>query len=150
VSDGVTLRRADPGDGDALGDVWLDAWYATFDFPPAHPDADVRTWLRDEMLPAHEVWVATDGADRVVGFLALSDDMVDQLYIAPGWIGRGIGSRLIALAKERRPAGIDLYCFQVNDRARRFYESRGFSVIAEGDGSNNEEHQPDLRYAWRP
>jgi GNAT superfamily N-acetyltransferase len=150
VTDGVTLRRADAGDGDALGDVWLSAWYATFDFPPSHPDTDVRTWLKSEMLPAHEVWVATDPDGAVVGFLALSDAMVDHLYIAPAWIGRGVGTDLLALAKARRPEGLDLYCFQVNGRARRFYESRGFSVIAEGDGSNNEEHQPDLRYAWRP
>lgn len=150
MRDGIALRRAGASDGDALGDVWLSAWHATFDFPPAHPDDAVRTWLKDEMLPAHEVWVAADRGDRVVGFLALSDTMVDQLYLAPDWIGRGVGSRLLALAKARRPAGLDLYCFQVNDRARRFYEARGFSVVAEGDGTNNEEHQPDLRYAWRP
>jgi GNAT superfamily N-acetyltransferase len=150
VTDGVTLRRADAGDGDALGDVWLSAWYATFDFPPAHPDADVRAWLKAEMLPAHEVWVATDPDGEVVGFLALSDAMVDHLYITPAWIGRGVGTDLLALAKARRPEGLDLYCFQVNGRARRFYEGRGFTVIAEGDGSSNEEHQPDLRYAWRP
>jgi GNAT superfamily N-acetyltransferase len=149
VSDGFAIRRADAADGDALGEVWLSAWYATFDFPPSHPDDDVRAWLKAEMLPAHEVWVAADDAGAVVGFIALSDAMVDQLYITPAWIGRGVGSRLLSLAKERRPDGLDLYCFQANGRARRFYESRGFSVIAEGDGTNNEEHQPDLRYAWR-
>jgi len=150
VTEGVTLRLADAADGDALGDVWLAAWYATFDFPPGHPDADVRQWLKGEMLPAHEVWVAAERDGTVVGFIALSDAMVDHLYIRPEWIGRGIGSDLLALAKTRRPDGLDLYCFQANDRARRFYEARGFTEIARGDGSNNEEHQPDLRYAWRP
>ncbi len=32
----------------------------------------------------------------------------------------------------------------------RFYERRGFVPIAFGDGSGNEERQPDVRYAWRP
>ena len=44
--------------------------------------------------------------------MALTSDMVDELFVAPGWTGRGIGGRLIQLAKDRRPAGLDLYTFQ--------------------------------------
>jgi pimeloyl-ACP methyl ester carboxylesterase/GNAT superfamily N-acetyltransferase len=148
----ILVRRAGPEDADAIGDVWLTSWRATFEFPPAHPDADVRRWLAEELLPKSEVWVAVDPDDggRVVGFMALSASMVEQLYLVPDWIGRGVGDRLITLSKGRRPDGLDLYCFQVNAFARRFYERRGFVPIAFGDGSNNEEHQPDIRYAWRP
>jgi pimeloyl-ACP methyl ester carboxylesterase/GNAT superfamily N-acetyltransferase len=146
------IRRAGPEDAGAIGDVWLTSWRATFDFPPAHPDADVRRWLANELLPRTEVWVAVDPVDRspVIGFMALSTSIVEQLYVVPEWIGRGVGDRLIALAKGRRPDGLDLYCFQANAFARRFYERRGFVPIAFGDGSSNEEHQPDIRYAWRP
>jgi GNAT superfamily N-acetyltransferase len=157
TADDIAIRRAEPRDGDGIGDVWLAAWYVTYDFPPAHPDADVRRWLREELIPSRETWVAVDAAGAVVAFMALSDDMVDQLYVTPDWIGRGLGSRLVALAKERRPDGLDLYTFQANPRARRFYESRGFVAVATSDGwseartvSTNEEHQPDIRYAWRP
>jgi len=148
----IDIRRAGPEDGPSLGDVWLTSWRATFDFPPAHSDDDVRRWLADEMLPANEVWVAVDreAGGRVVGFIALSSAMVEQLYIAPDWIGHGIGDRLIELAKARRPGGLDLWCFQVNAFARRFYERRGFVPVLLGDGSGNQEHQPDVRYAWRP
>jgi pimeloyl-ACP methyl ester carboxylesterase/GNAT superfamily N-acetyltransferase len=152
TSERIVIRRAGPEDADAIGDVWLTSWRATFDFPPAHPDADVRRWLAEELLPKSEVWVAADPGDggRVVAFMALSPSMVEQLYVTPGWIGRGVGDRLVSLAKGRRPEGLDLYCFEVNAFARRFYERRGFVPIAFGDGSNNEEHQPDIRYAWRP
>jgi GNAT superfamily N-acetyltransferase len=146
----VTIRPARETDGPGLGDVWLAAWYATFDFPPSHPDDDVRVWLATVMMPTHEVWVATEPDGRVVAFLALSDDMIDQLYVTPDRIGTGIGSRLIATAKARRPDGLDLYCFQANVRARTFYEHHGFVATVFGDGSNNSEGQPDIRYAWRP
>lgn len=143
------LRRAEPSDATGIGDVWLASWRATFDFPPGHSDAEVRRWLADDLIPATEAWVAVDGG-TVVAMMALSDTMVEQLYVAPGWIGRGVGRRLLDLAKSRRPAGLDLYCFQVNDRARRFYEANGFAAVAFGDGSGNEEHQPDIRYRWLP
>jgi GNAT superfamily N-acetyltransferase len=76
--------------------------------------------------------------------------MIDQLYVTPDRIGTGIGSRLIATAKARRPDGLDLYCFQANAGARTFYEHHGFMAAVFGDGSNNSEGQPDIRYAWRP
>jgi GNAT superfamily N-acetyltransferase len=146
----VTIRRADAADGPALGDVWLASWRATFDFPPGHADDDVRAWLANEVLPSRETWVATDPDGRVVALMALAEAMVDQLYVAPDRIGHGIGGRLLDLAKERRPRGLDLYCFQANRRARRFYEGRGFVAVATSDGSGNGERQPDIRYAWRP
>jgi pimeloyl-ACP methyl ester carboxylesterase len=75
---------------------------------------------------------------------------LDQLYVAPEWIGSGIGRRLVEQAKAMSPHGLGLYTFQVNDRARRFYERNGFVVDRLGDGSANEEHQPDVRYVWQP
>lgn len=148
----LVIRRATAHDGAALGDVWLSSWRATFDFPPSHPDDDVRRWLREELLPQHETWVAVDPAaeDRVVALMALSDEMVEGLYVVPDWVGKGTGRRLIDLAKERRPGGLELYCFAVNAVARRFYERNGFAPAAFGDGSGNEEHQPDVFYRWTP
>jgi ribosomal protein S18 acetylase RimI-like enzyme len=75
---------------------------------------------------------------------------LDQLYVAPDRLGLGIGRRLLEVAKDRSPSGLVLYTFQVNERARRFYERNGFSAEWFGDGSANEERQPDVRYAWRP
>ena len=149
-ADAITIRRAKPGDADGIGDVRLASWRATFDFELAHPDDDVRRWIATELIPHHETWVAVDGGGTVVALMALSDDMIEQLYVGPAWIGRGLGRRFVALAKEQGPAGLDLYRFAVNTKARRFYERAGFEPIAFGDGAGNMEHQPDVRYAWRP
>ena len=46
----VVLRRATPADAEAVADLWLASFRATYAFPPAYPDADVRRWLRG-MLP---------------------------------------------------------------------------------------------------
>ena len=34
----LVVRRATADDGEAIGDLWLAGWYATFPFPPGHPD----------------------------------------------------------------------------------------------------------------
>jgi GNAT superfamily N-acetyltransferase len=146
----VSVRPASPEDADAIADVFLASFAGTYQFPLAHSDEEVRRWIPETLLPTGGVWVVTDPGGAVVAMMALSSEMLDHLYVAPGWTGRGIGSRLIELAKSHRPGGLDLYTFQVNAGARRFYERHGFVEIWRGDGSDNEEGQPDLRYAWRP
>jgi ribosomal protein S18 acetylase RimI-like enzyme len=150
MSDPFTIRRALPSDADAVADVWLAAFKSTYPFPPAHPDDDVRRWIRDELVPREETFVAVEPDGAVVGFMSLHDDDLDHLYVRPDRFDRGIGSRFVDLAKERRPGGLGLYTFQVNARARRFYERRGFRVVRFGDGESNQERQPDVRYAWDP
>jgi predicted N-acetyltransferase YhbS len=148
--DDVAIRAAVQDDAGAIADVYLASFRDRYDFPLAHTDEQVRHWIREILLPQDEVWVATDSGGSVVALMALTSNMVAQLYVAPGWTGRGIGSRLITLAKARRPDGLELYTFLVNVGARRFYARHGFDEVERGDGSGNEEGQPDVRFAWRP
>lgn len=144
----TVLRRAAPTDASAIADIHLAAFRATYDFGMAHSDEEVRAWIGETLLPTTETWVAEAG-EAVVGFVSLDDGWVEQLYVAPGHTGRGIGSRLIAVAKERRPDGLQLWTFQVNAGARRFYERHGFTAVEMTDGAGNEERQPDVRFAWK-
>jgi 6-phosphogluconolactonase len=146
----IALRRAGAADADQVGDVWLAAFAATYDFPHSHTDIEVRAWLRDQIVGRQETWVAVEPDGTVAGFMALDDHMLDQLYIRPGRTGQGLGSRFVALAKSRRADGLDLYTFQANAGARRFYERHGFRSIDFDDGARNEERQPDVGYRWRP
>ena len=148
--DDVEIRPAREDDAPGIADVYLASFAATYEFPRAHADADTRRWIAEVLLASREVWVAVAPEGSLAAMMALTDEMVDQLYVAPGWTARGIGSRLIGLAKSRRPNGLDLHTFQVNRGARRFYERHGFVEVASSNGSQNEERQPDVRYAWRP
>jgi 6-phosphogluconolactonase len=146
----VAFRRATPDDAAEIGDIWLASFAASYEFPHSHTEAEVRAWLRDEIVAGEETWVAVERPGRLAGFMALEDDMLDQLYLRPERTGHGIGSRLMTLAKARRPTGFDLYTFQANAGARRFYVRHGFTVVDVDEGGRNEEHQPDVRYRWRP
>jgi len=147
----ITVRRATADDASAVSDVYLASFHATYDFPLAHSDDEVRGWIRDEIVPTRATWVATDGeGGPVVAMMVVGPGELDQLYVAPDRLGRGIGRRLLELAKGSSPDGLALFTFQVNARARRFYERNGFVATWFGDGAANEEGQPDVRYAWRP
>ena len=145
----IAIRRAVASDATEVADVFLASSAATYTFPLAHADDDVRAWVRDVLVAEAETWVAAD-AGGVVGLLTVAPGWVEQLYVRPDRLGRGIGRRLLDHAKERSPEGLRLYTFQVNERARRFYERNGFVAEWFGDGSANEEGQPDVRYVWPP
>ncbi|SNS71558.1 Ribosomal protein S18 acetylase RimI [Geodermatophilus saharensis] len=149
-ADPVVLRPAVPPDAAAIAGVWSRSFSAALPtVRRAHTDDEVRGWVRDVLVPRHDTWVAEAGG-AVVGLLALSDGWLDQLYLDPAWRGRGIGDRFVELAKRRQPAGLQLWTFQVNAPARRFYERHGFRAVEETDGSDNEEREPDVRHVWRP
>ena len=146
---GVEFRRATVADSDAVADVYLASFkQALPSVRLAHDDDDVRGYVRDVLVAQTECWVATDEG-RIVAMMSLTPGWVGQLYVAPDRLGEGIGRRLLDLAKERSAGKLQLWTFQVNDRARRFYEHNGFVAVEFTDGSKNEEREPDIRYLWR-
>lgn len=151
VEAAVDLRRAaSAGDALAAADVWLRSFAAALPGVVSPRSADeVREYFRDVVVPLRETWVA-DARGGIVGVMVLRDGELSQLYLDPHWRGRGLGDRFVALAKERSPGGLDLWTFQVNKPAHRFYERHGFVAVEHTDGSGNEEREPDVRYVWRP
>ncbi len=131
-----------------MADVFLATFHATYpSFPVVHTDDEVRAWIADDVVPTAECWVAVDDI-RVIGMMSLTPGWIEHLYIAPERAGEGIGRRFVELAQARSDGRLELWTFQVNDRARRFYERNGFEAVELTDGSGNEEREPDVRYAW--
>lgn len=113
-----------------------------------HTPSEDLWWVENVLLVEHEVSVVRDG-DRLIAVLATSPGWLDQLYVVPAAQGTGIGRALVEHAKERSDGVLDLWAFQRNARARRFYESAGFIAVEFTDGAGNEEREPDVRYRWR-
>jgi ribosomal protein S18 acetylase RimI-like enzyme len=145
----VLVRRARSSEADTIADVFIPSFEGLAFLPKLHTEADTRDWIRDVVLAEQEVWVAeTDG--RVVGYAAISDGVLEHLYVHPDFQGRGAGTALLERAKRERPAGFRFWVFQKNERARRFYERHGCHVVELTDGAGNEEREPDALYEWRP
>ncbi|MEU4219528.1 GNAT family N-acetyltransferase [Actinoplanes sp. NPDC026623] len=144
----TTIRRAGDGDARAVAELLIRARRAATAIPTAvHSDPEVHQWVATVVLAEREVWLLEDGG-APLAVLVLDGGWVDQLYVAPGRTGGGLGSRLIEHAKSRRPDGLQLWTFATNTGAQRFYLRHGFTVAERTDGSGNEEKAPDVRFVW--
>ena len=149
----VILRRPDPARLDEEATAAMELQVATLrvTLPGiAHPhtaDED-RAWMRGN-CERLSVWLAVDEG-RIVGVASRDGEWVWQLYVAAERTGQGIGQRLLdRILDEARGDDMprmSLWTFQRNAGARRFYERNGFVAVEFGDGSGNEEREPDVRY----
>ena len=144
----VVLRSAVDSDAPAVADVLISSRRTFIPYAPmAQSPSEVRQWVKRTLIPSRGVTVAC-ASEEVVGVLATSEaegiGWIDQLYVLPGFVGQGIGARLLkhGLASLVRP--VRLYTFQANAGARRFYDKHGFKAIEFTDGSTNEERCPDV------
>jgi ribosomal protein S18 acetylase RimI-like enzyme len=149
------LRPASVADAEQVAAVYLASRAAFLAFAPVvHSEVEVRDWVARVLIPGGGVTVAIrrGSIGPVVGMMAVSRQhgvgWIDQLYLLPSVVGNGLGTRLVEHAKKSLGSPVRLFTFQENVGARRFYEQHGFRAIELGDGSNNEEHCPDVLYEW--
>lgn len=141
------LRRATASDGDAIANVYATSFRLLTFLPMLHTIEDYRWFIANVILKECEVTVAEDETG-IVAFMALRGEEVRLLYTRPDRIGMGAGTQLINASKASGIDALELWCFVANERARRFYEARGFRAIRFTDGADNEERMPDIRYRW--
>jgi GNAT superfamily N-acetyltransferase len=143
------IRRAELSEASEVADLWLRSRRASIPAIPApvHSDDDVHDWFLSVVIPKGATWVI-DGPARIVAMISLDRGWIDQLYVDPDETGRGLGSTLIGFAKQQCAEGLNLWTFQSNSGARRFYERHGFVSVETTEG-DNEEQAPDAHYRWR-
>jgi GNAT superfamily N-acetyltransferase len=165
------LRRAQPSDESAVVRIHVDSWRSAY-----------RGILSDEFLNDglvadrralwHERFANLNRADQLIlvsgdgteirGFACVLFDadgecgsLLDNLHVAPGLKGKGLGRELMAAAAGQveqraiRPA-LHLWVYEKNAAARGFYERMGGQLstsIVEPTADGNEVKV--LRYVWQ-
>jgi len=112
-----------------------------------HTPEEDRWHFREHVFETCQLWGNFE-ASQLIGFIAFRERWIDHLYILPSSQRRGIGTALLQVAQELKQE-LNLWTFQRNLAARRFYERHGFLLIDETDGARNEEKEPDALYRWR-
>lgn len=145
-TDDLTIRPGDPADAEAIADLHLASRAGAAMPPSVHPEHQLRVWL-GARLRHDEVWLA-EVAGRPAGYARLTPGWLDDLYVAPSYAGRGIGSALLDVVKAAHRDGFALWVFEMNAPARAFYARHGLIELERTDGAANEEQSPDIRVAW--
>jgi GNAT superfamily N-acetyltransferase len=142
-----TTRPAAADDARAIAEVFSPSLRLLTFLPVLHTVEEDQHFIENVILRESVVTVAESEAG-IVSFLARQEEEIRLLYTRPDFIGAGAGSLLLTAAKRSGVAALELWCFQANISARRFYEERGFHAVRFTDGRDNEEKMPDVRYRW--
>ena len=147
TNSGLIIRQLKLADMDAAAGVHRTAFdHALPWLTGLHTSDEDRWFYRERVFAGCWVHGAFEGG-ALAGIIAFRSGWIDQLYVLPEVQGRGVGSELLQVAK-RGFNRLQLWTFQRNLGARRFYEARGFALVEETDGAGNEEKEPDARYLW--
>jgi GNAT superfamily N-acetyltransferase len=140
------IRLATREDAPAISELFVRARDEMTYLPriPEHVRPRLGRWFLDRA----ELWVVQE--ERIVGFAGLSGSELTHLYTDPSAQNRGVGRTLLDHVKNLRPERLELWVFQKNEGARRFYERQGFVLVRLTDGARNMEREPDALYEWRP
>jgi len=90
-------------------------------------------------------------ADQAIaGFVAISPSasVLEQIFVAPAAHLLGVGSALLALARQQMPRGFTLWTHGDNDAAAAFYARSGMTFI--GAGVHPRQGHPILTYGFGP
>ena len=139
---GKIIARATPEQAETLTQIALAAkrhW--------GYPDAWIQLWspsltITPEFIEAHETYVAWM-EEQPAGFCAISRENevanVEHLWVAPAYIGKGVGSTLFEYMLSRcKELGVQVLKIESDPNAQSFYERMGArkvgEVVGEVDG----------------
>ncbi len=129
----------------AIVNSWIDEtpWMSRI-----HSMEEVARHYKNVVYRDSKIFVVAS-KDSVMGFVALSaDHTITALYVDGRYRGQGIGHLLIEKAKSEHHEFAQLWTFQKNIAAQKFYEREGFAIIHQTDG-DNDECLPDYLMEWR-
>jgi len=122
------IRRVLPDDGACLVDIWWRSASATHKFLSPPQLAALLPEVKALGLETLDTWVLCAPASQPVGFLVMKGRSVEALFIAPEWLRRGGGSRLMRHA--RLLAGpLTVEVNEQNRDAVEFYLAQGFAIV---------------------
>ena len=86
----------------------------------------IKKALIPDYFPNVNLYALTD-SERIAGFIGLSSNLIEMLFIDDSCRGKGYGSALIDFALKQGATKVDVN--EQNTSALNFYQARGFKII---------------------
>lgn len=139
----MNIRKADQNDYNAIMQVWESAVKATHDFLAEEDFLFFKEKIPVDYLPAVQLFVLTEG--DIKGFIGVSGDMLEMLFIDAGSHGKGYGKTLLNYAIEHLHINkVDVN--EQNTQAVGFYEKMGFKQTGRDEKDGMGKDYPVLHY----
>lgn len=127
----INIRRSRHEEGEKLIAIWRRSVDATHDFLSNAYRAELEELVSD-FLPEAPLWVPVTDQDEPVGFMLLTGEHMDALFIDPDVRGQGIGKMLVEHALTLAP-GLTTNVNEQNTQAVGFYKKMGFKVTGRSE-----------------
>ncbi len=112
--------------------VWEASVRATHHFLKEEDILFFRKVIPKQYLDAVRLYAVRDAGNSILGFLGVSDDTIEMLFIHPDTRGKGLGSELLEYAvNELHLSKVDVN--EQNEQAVGFYLYKGFSVVGRSE-----------------
>ena len=135
------LRKADIN---KVADIWLDTNIKAHYFIPAQYWKGNLALVKELLLQA-TVYVYEDNQE-IQGFIGLSDEYIEGIFISDAMQSQGIGKVLLNYAKKIRNKLL-LNVYQKNTSAISFYQREGFEI--QYSGLDEATGEKDYVMAWQ-
>ena len=114
---------------------------ATHDFLKEEDFNEIKAALIPDYFPNVDLY-AIAGNGVYAGFIGLSPDSIEMLFIDSGLRGQGYGSALIEYARQRGTTKVDVN--EQNPFALNFYKTKGFRIIGRDETDDTGRPYPIL------
>jgi putative acetyltransferase len=127
-----TIQKASPTNYPEITKLWEASVRATHHFLSELHIQFYKNRIPNDYLPALDVFCIKTDDDKIAGFIGLSDDKIEMLFVDPEFFGCGIGSALTNFAiNEKGISRVDVN--EQNPLALKFYNSLGFKETGRSD-----------------
>ncbi len=109
--------------------IWEQSVRATHDFLPKEVINQLKPLILEKYFDAVLLKCCKNEEGHITGFIGISNEKIEMLFISPNVQGQGLGSLLCQYAfKQHGVMHVDVN--EQNPKARIFYEKLGFKVVS--------------------
>ena len=134
------IRTLSENDLFSVMQIWLDTNIKAHSFIPQSYWTDNYAMVKD-ILPQAEIYVSEDdNTNQIDGFIGLTNNYVEGIFVSEAIQSKGIGKQLLNYAKEIK-SSLRLSVYQKNTRAIAFYQREQFVIrsVNINDSTNEKE-----------
>lgn len=123
----MEIVRCTEEDYETLAGIWERSVMDTHDFLKEEYFNEIKAALITDYFPNVDLYALADNG-VYAGFIGLSPNSIEMLFIDSDCRGQGYGSALIKFAKEQGATKVVVN--EQNPSALKFYKAKGFRIIS--------------------